>query len=53
MRAEIGKPPSVTADSALVFPTPEYRARSKDYYQFQGAAELAAWNALFEPIAAS
>jgi spermidine/putrescine transport system substrate-binding protein len=52
MHAEIGEPPSVTADSALVFPTPEYRARSKDYYQFQGAAELAAWNALFEPIAA-
>ncbi len=51
MRPEIGEPPTVTADSPLVFPTPEFRARSKDYYQFTNAAEIAAWNALFEPIA--
>jgi spermidine/putrescine transport system substrate-binding protein len=53
MRSEIGEPPSRTADSPLVFPTPQYRARSKDYYQFQTAEELAVWNRLFQPIAAS
>jgi spermidine/putrescine transport system substrate-binding protein len=53
MRPEIGRPPSYTADSLLVFPTQEYQLRSKDYYQFRNAAELALWNSLFEPIAAS
>jgi spermidine/putrescine transport system substrate-binding protein len=51
MRAEIGKPPSYTADSPLVFPTPLYQARSRNYYQFENAAELAVWNSLFQPIA--
>jgi spermidine/putrescine transport system substrate-binding protein len=51
MRSEIGKPPSYTADSPLVFPTPLYQARSRNYYQFQNAAELAVWNGLFQPIA--
>ena len=51
MRSEIGEPPTVTADSPLVFPTPQYRQRSMNYYQFQTPEELAAWNALFEPIA--
>ncbi len=51
MRPEIGKPPSYTADSPLVFPTPLYQARSRSYYQFENAAELAVWNSLFQPIA--
>jgi spermidine/putrescine transport system substrate-binding protein len=51
MHAEIGKPPSYTADSPLVFPTPLYQARSRNYYQFESAAELAVWNSLFQPIA--
>ena len=40
MRPEIGEPPTVTADSPLVFPTPEFRARSKDYYQFRTRPRL-------------
>jgi spermidine/putrescine transport system substrate-binding protein len=52
MRSEIGKLPSYTAASPLVFPTAQYQARSRNYYQFQNAAELAAWNRLFAPIAA-
>jgi spermidine/putrescine transport system substrate-binding protein len=51
MKAEIGEPPSVTADSPLVFPTPQYQARSKNYYQFQEPAALELWNSLFQPIA--
>jgi spermidine/putrescine transport system substrate-binding protein len=51
MRSEIGKLPSYTADSPLVFPSPQYQARSKNYYQFQNAAELTEWNRLFVPIA--
>jgi spermidine/putrescine transport system substrate-binding protein len=51
MRAEVGQPPTNTANSPLVFPTPQYQARSRPYYQFQNAAELAAWNRLFQPIA--
>jgi spermidine/putrescine transport system substrate-binding protein len=53
MKPEIGEPPSVTADSPLVFPTAADQAKSKNYYQFQSAAELALWNSLFEPIASS
>jgi spermidine/putrescine transport system substrate-binding protein len=53
MRHEIGEPPSRTADSPLVFPTPEYIARSKDYRQFENAEELALWDELFGTIAAS
>jgi spermidine/putrescine transport system substrate-binding protein len=52
MNAEIGKPPSYAADSPLVFPTPQYQARSRNYYQFENAAALAEWNRLFAPIAA-
>jgi spermidine/putrescine transport system substrate-binding protein len=52
MRSEIGKPPSYTAESPLVFPTPQYQARSKNYYQYQNAAQLAEWDRLFAPIAA-
>ena len=53
MRPEIGEPPSYTADSPLVFPTQQYQARSRTYYQFSDAAELALWNSLFQPIAGS
>jgi spermidine/putrescine transport system substrate-binding protein len=53
MRREIGEPPSYTADSPLVFPSAQYRARSKDYYQFQSAEELATWNRLFGAISGS
>jgi spermidine/putrescine transport system substrate-binding protein len=53
MKSEIGEPPSYTADSPLVFPTPQYQARSKNYFQFENTEQLAAWNRLFVPIAAS
>jgi len=53
MRSEIGKPPSYTADSPLVFPTPQYQQRSRNYFQFENAEQLAVWNKLFQPIAAS
>jgi spermidine/putrescine transport system substrate-binding protein len=52
MAPEIGKPPSYTANSPLVFPTPLFQSRSRNYYQFENAAELAVWNGLFQPIAA-
>jgi spermidine/putrescine transport system substrate-binding protein len=52
MRHEIGEPPSHTADSPLVFPTPEYKARSKYYRQFENAEALALWDKLFGTIAA-
>jgi len=52
MRSEIGKPPSYTADSPLVFPTPQYQQRSRNYFQFENAEQLAVWNKLFQPIAA-
>jgi len=50
MRREVGKPPSYTAGSSLVFPTPQYRSRSKGYRQFQSAEELALWDRLFGTI---
>jgi spermidine/putrescine transport system substrate-binding protein len=53
MEPEVGKPPSHAANSPLVFPTPQYQARSRNYYQFENAAALAVWNGLFGPIAAS
>ncbi len=52
MKPEIGLPPSFTADAQLVFPSAQYQQLSRDYYQYQSAAELALWNSLFEPIAA-
>ena len=36
MRPEIGEPPSYTADSPLVFPTPQYQARSQDLLPVPG-----------------
>jgi spermidine/putrescine transport system substrate-binding protein len=53
MRHEIGQPPSRTADSPLVFPTPAYRARSKYYRQFASAEERALWDKLFGTIPAT
>jgi len=53
MRHEVGEPPSYTARSPLVFPTPQYEARSKDYRQFENAEELALWDKLFGTIATS
>jgi spermidine/putrescine transport system substrate-binding protein len=53
MRHSIGEPPSYTAKSPLVFPTPQYEARSKDYRQFQNGEELAQWDRLFGTIATS
>jgi spermidine/putrescine transport system substrate-binding protein len=53
MRGEIGEPTSYTANSPLVFPTPEYRARSRDFRQFQNAEELALWDRLFGTIGTS
>ncbi len=50
MHPEIGKLPSYTANSPLVFPTPQYQARSRNYYQFATSAELAVWNSVFQPI---
>jgi spermidine/putrescine transport system substrate-binding protein len=50
MRHEIGEPPSRTADSPLVFPTPGYRARSKYYRQFSNSEERALWVKLFGTI---
>jgi spermidine/putrescine transport system substrate-binding protein len=52
MRPEVGQLPSYTASSPLVFPTAQYQARSKNYYQYKSADELAAWNKLFQPIVA-
>jgi spermidine/putrescine transport system substrate-binding protein len=53
MEPEIGLPPSYTADAPLVFPTTEYQKLSRDYYQYRSSEELAVWNSLFAPIAAS
>src|SRR5579875_2687336 len=50
MKPEIGLPTSVTADSPLVFPTPEYMRLSRAYYQYKSQEELTAWNNLFVPI---
>jgi spermidine/putrescine transport system substrate-binding protein len=52
MKAEVGVLPSHTAGSPLVFPTPQFQARSKAYYQYKSADELAAWNRIFQPIVA-
>ena len=51
MHPEIGEPTSYTANSPLVFPTPDVRARSKNYYQYQNDEERAVWDGLFAPIA--
>jgi spermidine/putrescine transport system substrate-binding protein len=53
MRHEVGEPPSRTADSPLVFPTPAYRARSKYYRQFSSPEERALWVELFGTIPTS
>jgi hypothetical protein len=48
----VGQSLSTTAQSPYVFPTAQMINRSRYYYQFQNAEELAYWNSLFEPIAA-
>jgi spermidine/putrescine transport system substrate-binding protein len=50
MAPEIGLPTSTTADSPIVFPTPQYMHRSRPYYQYKSQEELTAWNNLFVPI---
>ncbi|MGH9302856.1 MAG: extracellular solute-binding protein [Acidimicrobiales bacterium] len=50
MAPSIGLPPSVTADAATVFPTPEYVKLSRNYFQYKSQDELSAWNNLFLPI---
>jgi spermidine/putrescine transport system substrate-binding protein len=50
MRPEVGQLPSYTAGSSLVFPTAQYQARSRNYYQYKSADELAAWDRVFQPI---
>jgi spermidine/putrescine transport system substrate-binding protein len=50
MEPSIGLPPSYTAHSPLVFPTPAYVKNSRSYYQYKSQEELTAWNNLFLPI---
>jgi spermidine/putrescine transport system substrate-binding protein len=50
LKTEIGLAYSVTADSSIVFPTPQRVQASKSYYQFKSQEEINAWNALFLPI---
>jgi spermidine/putrescine transport system substrate-binding protein len=50
LKTEIGLAYSVTADSSIVFPTPQRVKESKNYYQFKSQEEINAWNALFLPI---
>ena len=48
----IGQPVAATATSPYVFPNAQAIKRSRYYYQFENAAQLAYWNSLFVPIAA-
>ena len=50
LNPSIGLPTSVTADSNIVFPTPDRIKASKSYYNFKDQAEIDAWNNLFLPI---
>jgi len=50
LKSEIGLAYSVSADSSIVFPTPQRVNDSKAYYQFTSQEEINAWNALFLPI---
>ena len=50
MNSSIGLPTSVTADSTIVFPSPDRVKASKSYYNFKDQAEIDAWNNLFLPI---
>jgi len=50
MRSEIKLSPSVTANSLVVFPSPERIKASKPYYPFKNQEELTAWTSLFLPI---
>jgi spermidine/putrescine transport system substrate-binding protein len=50
MKPSIGLATSVTADAPLVFPTPQYNQRSRNYYTYKNPEELTAWNNLFLPI---
>ncbi|MHB1088926.1 MAG: polyamine ABC transporter substrate-binding protein [Acidimicrobiales bacterium] len=50
LKPEIGLPTSVTANSNVVFPTPDRVKASKPYYNFKTQAEIDAWTKLFLPI---
>ncbi|MHB1089043.1 MAG: hypothetical protein ACYC19_09830, partial [Acidimicrobiales bacterium] len=50
LKPEIGLPTSVTANSNVVFPTPERVKASKPYYNFKSQTEIDAWTNLFLPI---
>jgi spermidine/putrescine transport system substrate-binding protein len=50
MKSSIGLPTSYTANAPLVFPTPQYNQRSRNYYTYKTPEELTAWNNLFVPI---
>ncbi|MHB1210116.1 MAG: polyamine ABC transporter substrate-binding protein [Acidimicrobiales bacterium] len=50
LKPEIGLPTSVTADSNVVFPTPDRVKASKPYYNFKSQTEIDAWTKLFLPI---
>jgi len=50
LKSEIGLAYSVSANSPIVFPTPQRVNASKAYYQFTNQEEINAWNALFLPI---
>ncbi len=42
---------AVAANNPLIFPTPEMKARFKQYYKFKDNAEADEWNSIFNPIA--
>ncbi|HXW46832.1 MAG TPA: spermidine/putrescine ABC transporter substrate-binding protein [Streptosporangiaceae bacterium] len=52
LKPSIGVPVAQTASSAYVFPTGQMIERSRYYYQFENADQLAYWTSLFKPIAA-
>ncbi len=52
MRPEIGKPPSYTADSPLVFPTAAVPGQVAGLLPVPERRRAGAWNSLFQPIAA-
>jgi spermidine/putrescine transport system substrate-binding protein len=51
LKPSVGQPVSGTASSPYIFPTARMIDRSRYYYQFESAEELAYWDSLFEPIA--
>jgi spermidine/putrescine transport system substrate-binding protein len=52
LEPSVGVPVADTASSPYVFPTSQMIERSRYYYQFENAEQLAYWNSLFKPIAA-